>query len=249
MACDTILCEDTRMTAKLLRHYGIDGATRRYDDHANESQRETILTRLGTEAIALVSDAGTPLINDPGFKLARDAIAAGRSVHAVPGACAPILALTLSGLPTDRFTFAGYLPNKAAARAKACSELAAVTHTLIVFESVHRIDKSLADLAAAMGERDAAVCREMTKLYEEIDRGALPMLASRWADRPAKGEFVIVIGPAAEDAGTPDLESLSLEALRSGMSVKDAVEAITAKTGAARKAVYQAALAAREKAD
>ncbi|MEO0412199.1 MAG: 16S rRNA (cytidine(1402)-2'-O)-methyltransferase [Pseudomonadota bacterium] len=245
MGCDVLLCEDTRMTAKLLRHYGIDAAAQRYDDHASEGQRRMVLDRLESEAVALVSDAGTPLINDPGFKLARDALAEGKAVHALPGPSAPILALTLSGQPTDTFTYGGYLPNKAGARAKACARLAQISHTIIVFESVHRVAASLADLAQAMGERPAALCREMTKVYEEVDRAPLNDLAARWAERPAKGEFVIVIGPGGAEESV-DIDTLLAQALAAGQSVKEAVQSVTAQTGAPRKAVYQAALAQRD---
>ncbi|MEM7569429.1 MAG: 16S rRNA (cytidine(1402)-2'-O)-methyltransferase [Pseudomonadota bacterium] len=242
------MCEDTRSTAKLLRHYGMDAALARYDDHASESHRQSILERLGSEAIGLVSDAGTPLINDPGFKLARDAAAAGHAVHALPGPCAPILALTLSGLPTDTFTFAGYLPNKAAARAKACATLAKIPHTLVVFESVHRIAASLTDLASAMGDRDAALCREMTKLYEEVDRAPLPELAARWADKSAKGEFVIVIGPgeAPQQSDEGNMDDKLRSAMAAGLSMKDAVSTVAEQTGTPRKQVYQRALALRD---
>ncbi|MEM6684072.1 MAG: SAM-dependent methyltransferase, partial [Pseudomonadota bacterium] len=208
--------------------------------------REAIIARLDSQALVLISDAGSPLINDPGFKLARDAIAAGKSLTALPGASAPILALSLSGLPTDRFSFYGYLPNKQIARQAVCDDLARVKHTQIVFESVHRIQASLLDLAAAMPERPAAVCREMTKTYEEIDRGSLTDLAMRWRNRPAKGEFVIVIGPAPADVAAGDITGALKAAFAEGMSVKQAAAAIAQDTGSPKRQVYQAALAMKQ---
>lgn len=243
LSCDTLYCEDSRVSSKLLRHYGIAKAVRRYDDHSNEGQRSAIIGTLGSSAVALISDAGTPLINDPGFKLARDAIAAGNHVHALPGPCAPILALTLSGLPTDRFSFSGYLPNKAAARKAACTQMAMVAHTQIVFESVHRIAASLHDMASAMGARDAAICREMTKTYEEVDRGTLSALAQRWASKPAKGEFVVVIGPAAIEPAPQDLEGAIKDALKAGAPVKEVAAQLAKDSGMAKRDIYQMALA------
>ncbi|MEM6834495.1 MAG: 16S rRNA (cytidine(1402)-2'-O)-methyltransferase [Pseudomonadota bacterium] len=236
-----VYCEDTRVTAKLLRHYGITAALSRYDDHAGESQRGDILAHAETHAIALVSDAGTPLINDPGFKLAREAIAAGLTVTALPGPSAPLLALTLSGLATDQFSFFGYLPSKAGARQAFCTKLARLEHTLIVFESVHRIAAGLAALADAMPDRPAAVCREMTKLYEEVDHGTLAVLAERWAARAAKGEFVIVIGPAQKPQVDPTLQLK--EALADGLSVREAAKLVAKETGASRSTLYEEALA------
>lgn len=243
MSCDTLYCEDSRVSVKLLRHYGIAKAVRRYDDHSDEGQRSRIIEALDDQAVALISDAGTPLINDPGFKLVRGAIAAGKRVHAAPGPSAPILALTLSGLPTDRFSFSGYLPNKAGARQAACAQMASVLHTQVVFESVHRINASLQDLANAMGHRPAAICREMTKTFEEVDRGTLDDLAKRWAKRPAKGEFVIVIGPRETAPDTLDIDAAIKAALASGLSVKEAAAKIAQQSGAPKRGIYQAALA------
>lgn len=243
LSCDTLYCEDSRVSRKLLRHYGIAKAVRRYDDHSNEGQRDSIIDALDSSAVALISDAGTPLINDPGFKLARDAIAAGKKVHALPGPCAPILALTLSGMPTDRFSFSGYLPNKAAARQSACAQMAQVAHTQIVFESVHRIAASLSDMASAMGSRDAAICREMTKTYEEVDRGTLSALAQRWASKPAKGEFVVVIGPSAGETAPLDLEGAITDALTNGAPVKEVAAQLARESGMPKRDIYQMALA------
>src|SRR5437868_1088767 len=166
LRADRILVEDTRVTAKLLAHIGAKVPMTRYDDHTPAHERERIVERLGEEAIALVSDAGTPLISDPGYKLVRDARAAGHQVHTVPGPCAAIAALTLAGLPTDRFLFAGFLPAKAKARADAIAEVAGVRATLVIYESGPRLGATLLALSAELGEREAAVARELTKLHE-----------------------------------------------------------------------------------
>src|SRR3954449_3647415 len=195
---DRILVEDTRVTAKLLAHIGAKVPMQRYDDHTNESERDRIVAELGDKAIALVSDAGTPLISDPGYKLVRAARAAGHAVHTVPGPSAAIAALTLAGLPTDRFLFLGFLPAKAKARADAIADVAGVRASLVLYESGPRLGDTLAALAAQLGERDAAVAREITKLHEECVTGSLGELALRYADVAPKGEIVIVVGPPRE---------------------------------------------------
>jgi len=204
---DRILAEDTRVTAKLLAHIGAKVPMTRYDDHSSETERDRIVARLGEEAIALVSDAGTPLISDPGYKLVRAARASGHRVHTVPGPCAAIAALTLSGLPSDRFLFLGFLPAKAKARANAIAEIARLRATLVLYESGPRLGGTLLALSALLGEREAAVIREITKLYEECVTGTLGQLANRYADDFPKGEIVIVVGPSA------DLETVSDETL------------------------------------
>src|SRR3954454_12073955 len=191
---DRILVEDTRVTAKLLAHIGAKVPMSRYDDHTSEAERERIVARLGEEAIALVSDAGTPLISDPGYKLVRAARAAGHGVFTVPGPCAAIAALTIAGLPTDRFLFLGFLPAKAKARADAIAEIADVRATLVLYEGGPRLGETLLALAAGLGARDAAVARELTKMHEEYVTGTLPELAARYADAIPKGEIVIVVG-------------------------------------------------------
>src|SRR5947199_4500159 len=177
-----ILAEDTRVTAKLLAHIGAKVPMSRYDDHTSEAERDRIVARLGEQAIALVSDAGTPLISDPGYKLVRAARAAGHQVHTVPGPSAAIAALTLAGLPTDRFLFLGFLPAKAKARRDAISEIAAVRSTLVLYESGPRLGDTIAALASQLGDRDAAVVREITKLHEECVTASLGELAHRYAD-------------------------------------------------------------------
>src|SRR3954449_6830629 len=201
---DRILVEDTRVTAKLLVHVGAKTPMTRYDDHSSEAERDRIVAELGDKAIALVSDAGTPLISDPGYKLVRAARAAGHAVHAVPGPCAAIAALTLAGLPTDRFLFLGFLPAKAKASADAISELAQVRATLVLYESGPRLGETLLALSTGLGQRDAAVVREISKLHEECVTGNLGELAARYMDEIPKGERVIVVGPPLEAESVSD---------------------------------------------
>ncbi len=196
-AAGLILAEDKRVTAKLLAHVHATAPMAVYHDHSSETERARILARLGTEVVALVSDAGTPLISDPGYKLVRAARAAGHKVNTVPGACAAIAALTLAGLPTDRFLFAGFLPPKTKARSDAIAEFAAFRASLVFYESGPRLGESLSALADGLGPRDAAVIREISKLHEETVTGPLAELAARYADGPPRGEIVIVVGPPA----------------------------------------------------
>ena len=193
-----ILVEDTRVTAKLLAHIGAKVPMSRYDDHTSEQERERIVARLGEEAIALVSDAGTPLISDPGYKLVRAARLAGHAIHTIPGPSAAIAALTLAGLPTDRFLFLGFLPVKTKARGDAIAEIIGVRATLVFYESGPRLGESLSALAAGLGDRDGAIVREVTKLHEECVTGSLSELAARYANEIPKGEIVIVVGPQLE---------------------------------------------------
>jgi 16S rRNA (cytidine1402-2'-O)-methyltransferase len=240
---DLVLAEDKRVTAKLLRHLGARTPMRAYHDHSTDSERDSIVARLGGEAIALVSDAGTPLISDPGYKLVRAARAAGHHVVTVPGPCAAIAALTLAGLPTDRFLFAGFLPAKAKARADAIFEIASVRASLVFYESGPRLGDSLAALAAGLGPRDAAVAREITKLHEECVTGPLAELAERYADSPPKGEIVIVVGPPpeAEPASDAALDSALMEALTSE-SPSRAAALVAEQLGVPRKRAYARAL-------
>ena len=203
---DRILAEDTRVSGKLLAYIGAKVPMTRYDDHTSEADREHIVERLGEEAIALVSDAGTPLISDPGYKLVRTARAAGRAVHTVPGPSAAITALTRAGLPTDRFLFLGFLPAKEKARSDAIAEVASVRASLVLYESGPRLGDSLAALREGLGARDAAVARELTKLHEECVTGNLDDLARRYADAPPKGEIVIVVAPPLERSEASDAE-------------------------------------------
>src|SRR5689334_20246986 len=201
---DRILAEDTRVTAKLLAHAGGKTPMLRYDDHSSGAERERIVSLLGEEAIALVSDAGTPLISDPGYKLVRAAREAGLAVHTLPGPSAVIAALTLAGLPTDRFLFAGFLPPKAKARADAIAELAALRATLVFYEGGSRVADCLEALRDGLGDRDAAVVREISKLHEECLTGTLTALAGAVAAKPPRGEIVILVGPPGEAAAASD---------------------------------------------
>ena len=179
-----VLAEDKRVTAKLLKHAGAKTKLANYSDHTSEADRDTIVARLGEEAIALVSDAGTPLISDPGYKLVRAAREAGQSVHTVPGPSAVIAALTLAGLPTDRFLFAGFLPPKDKARRDALTDLAGIRATLVFYESGPRLADTLTAIRDVLGEREAAVIREISKLYEESVTGSVSELADRYENHP-----------------------------------------------------------------
>jgi 16S rRNA (cytidine1402-2'-O)-methyltransferase len=243
-----VACEDTRVTGKLLAHYGIKARLVRYDDHSGEAERAALVDRLRAgESIALVSDAGTPLVSDPGYKLLRAAAAAGVAIVPVPGASAALAALQVSALPPDRFLFAGFLPPKSAARKKALAALAAVPATLVFYETGPRLAASLADLAAVLGPRPAAVARELTKLFEDVRRGTLAELAAHYRDETPKGEIAIVVGPpAAQAAGVADVDAMLGQAL-AAMSVRDAAAAVAEASGRPKKEVYRRALQLAEK--
>jgi len=243
---DLIACEDTRVSAKLLARYGIKTPLMPYHDHNAETARPKLLGRIAAGAsVALISDAGTPLISDPGYKLVRAARTAGALVTVLPGASAALAALTLSGLPTDRFFFEGFLPPKAGHRRARIAELSRIPATLIVFETAPRIASALADLAEGLGPRQVAVCRELTKLHEEVACGDLAALAHEFgAEGRARGEIVIVIAAPPPDHASraSDVETLLREALER-LSLKEAVAEIARVTGERRRAVYQRALA------
>ena len=242
-AADVIAVEDSRVTAGLLRHIGTKRPMVPYHDHNAEGVRPALVARMGHEAVALVSDAGTPLISDPGYKLVRDARAAGHLVVTVPGPCAAISALTLAGLPTDRFFYLGFLPPKQHARAEAIAEIAAVRATLVLYESGPRLAATLAALAEGLGDREAAVAREITKKFEECVTGTLSQLAERYAEAPPKGEIVIVVAPPGEappaDADTAD--AALLEAL-ARLPVSKAAGEVAKKLGLDRKLLYARAM-------
>ena len=247
-AADVIACEDTRVTRKLTERYGIAPPLMAYHEHNSDEALPKILARLAEgQTVALVSDAGTPLISDPGYRLVRATVEAGHAITALPGASAVLAALSLAGLPTDRFFFEGFLPPKQGARQKRIAELSAIPATLVLFESGPRLGASLADLAAGLGPREASVCRELTKLHEEIRRGDLAALANEYAkDQEAqaetRGEIVIVIAPPPEqETADTDIDAMLRQAL-SRVSVKDAVGEVALATGRARRDVYQRAL-------
>ena len=244
---EILAAEDTRNTRKLLDILGIrreGGRIVPYHDHNGAQQRPRLLAALAEgRSVALVSDAGTPLVADPGYRLATEAIAAGHAVTAVPGASAVLAALSVAGLPSDRFLFAGFLPPRQAARRRALEELATVPATLVFYESPRRLAASLADMAAVLGDRPAAVCRELTKRFEEVRRGGLATLAGGYATGPApQGEVVVVPGgPVAAPAGAATLDA-ALRAALTTLSVKDAAAAVAAELGLARREVYARAL-------
>jgi len=242
---DVIACEDTRITRRLTERYGIAAELASYHEHNAATARPKILQRLAQGAsIALVSDAGTPLISDPGFKLVREACAAAHTVTALPGPSSVLTALSLAALPTDRFFFEGFLPAKESARRTRLAELARIDATLVLFESGNRVQDALADLAGIMGAREAAICRELTKLHEEVTRGTLADLAKAADALETRGEFVLVIGPPAADAQalTDDaLDNLLRDQLERH-SVKDAVAHAVELSGRPRREVYARAL-------
>jgi len=238
-----ILAEDTRVTAKLLAHIGAKVPMSRYDDHSSDTERERIVAQLGEQAIALVSDAGTPLISDPGYKLVRAARAAGRQVHTIPGPSAAVAALTLAALPTDRFLFVGFLPAKAKAKAQSIDELAAIRATLIFYESGPRLGDTLQALFGGLGAREAAVVREISKLHEECVTGTLAELAARYADAAPKGEIVIVVGPPVEAAeATEEQLDAALDEALGRLSPSRAAAEVAVKLNVARKRAYARAL-------
>jgi 16S rRNA (cytidine1402-2'-O)-methyltransferase len=243
---DLIACEDTRVTRKLLDRYAISTPLTPYHEHNAAQARPALLQRIAAgAAIALVSDAGTPLVSDPGFKLVRAAKEAGHTVTTLPGASSLLAALTVAGLPTDQFLFAGFLPPKEAARRARIAELGRIPATLVLFETGPRAAASLADLAAGLGvSREAALCRELTKLHEEVLRGDLETLAKTCADHEPRGEIVVVIAPPpeAEPMSAAETDTLLREAL-GRVSVKDAVGEVADATGLPRREVYQRALA------
>jgi 16S rRNA (cytidine1402-2'-O)-methyltransferase len=243
-AADLIAVEDSRVTAKLLRHIGVKRPMIPYHDHNGDRVRPELLARMRDGAVALVSDAGTPLISDPGYKLVRDARAAGIEITTIPGPSAVIAALTLSGLPTDRFLFLGFLPPKAGARATVIAEVASLRATLVLYESGPRLAAALGALAEGLGDREAAVTREISKKFEETVTGTLSELAGRYADAPPKGEIVIVIGPPGEPepAGEADVDAALADAM-TRLSASRAAAEVAEKLGLPRRQVYERALA------
>ena len=243
-AADVVLAEDTRVTAKLLAAYGLKAKLERCDDHASARAAETAVARIAAgEAVALVSDAGTPLVSDPGYVVARAVIAAGLPVHPIPGASSLLAALCLAGLPADRVLFEGFLPPKSAARKAVLETLRTGRQTLVFFESGPRLADSLADMAEVLGDRPAAVTRELTKLYEEAVRGTLSELAVHPRCQSPKGEIVIVVGPGeAEEASAADADAALAEAL-TRLPPGEAAAEVSKALNLPRKPLYQRALA------
>jgi 16S rRNA (cytidine1402-2'-O)-methyltransferase len=243
-ACDAIAAEDTRVTAKLLAIHGISRPLIPYNDHNGAQMRPKILARLEQgQRVVLVSDAGTPLVSDPGYKLAREVIAARLPVIALPGPSAVLAGLTLSGLPSDRFLFAGFLSAKAGERKSLLEDLKGVRATLIFFESAQRLAESLAAMAEVLGDRPAAMARELTKLHEEVRRGTLRELAAHYeSDGAPKGEVTLVVGPPQEAAPDTARIDAALKAALAFMPVKAAAELIAGLTDGSRKQIYARAL-------
>ena len=242
---DIIACEDTRITAKLLSLYGISRPLTSYHEHNAERARPKLIKRLKQgKTVALVSDAGTPLISDPGYKLVRTCANEGIPVTPIPGASSVLASLMTSGLPTDQFFFAGFLAPKTTARKKALLSLANIPATLVIMESARRLTRSLGDMANILGPRPAVVARELTKLFEELKHGLLPDLASHYnIEGPPKGEITIVIGPPSEKTiSNEELDVLLSKALTND-SLRDATDTITTVTGLSRRKVYARALA------
>lgn len=241
---DLIICEDKRMSGQMLKSYGIDAKLMTYNDHSMEKDRDKILSLLREgQLIALISDAGMPLVSDPGYKLVQACIADNIYVTSLPGANAPLMGLQLSGLPSDRFTFLGFLPEKSVARQKRLASLASIPITLIFFESPARLKASLADMHEVFGDRQAVVARELTKLYEEVRRGTLSELKNFYAENSVKGEIVVVVAGLDDSAkmSDEDLQNLLKKELKT-MKTKDAVRAVSEKTGVPNKILYDLAL-------
>ena len=245
LRCDGIACEDTRVTGKLLKHLGISRPMWRYDDHSEHRDRSRLVDSMRQRAVALVSDAGTPMISDPGYRLVNDCRAEGIPVTVVPGACAAIAGLALSGLPNDRFLFGGFLPSKDKARREALEELAGVDATLIFYDTAPRLGKSLAAIAETLPDREVAVARELTKLHEELRRGLPAGLIAYFEANPPKGEIVLLVGPPPESvAREEDADAMLIDALRT-MKVSQAAAQVAKATGMDRKTLYARAMELR----
>jgi 16S rRNA (cytidine1402-2'-O)-methyltransferase len=243
--CDAVACEDTRVTGKLLKHLGISKPLWRYDDHSGDNDRQRLMDAMQTRAIALASDAGTPLVSDPGYRLVREAKAAGVAVTSIPGPSAPVVALTLAGLPSDRFLFAGFIPAKDKARREVLEELASLRATLVFFETAPRLAKSLAAIDEVLPGREVAVARELTKLHEECRTGTASELKAHYEAHPPRGEIVLLIGPPAERAAESfDADALLREALESEKP-SQAASQVARATGLDRKVLYARALELR----
>jgi 16S rRNA (cytidine1402-2'-O)-methyltransferase len=243
-AADLVLAEDTRVTGKLLSAFGLSKKLERYDEHAAERARPKIMAVLGEGGrVALVSDAGTPLVSDPGYRLVREVAGAGHRVYPIPGPSALLAGLSAAGLPSDRFLFAGFPPPKSAARRTFLEELAGVRATLVLFEGGSRLADSLADMAAVLGEREAVVCRELTKLYETIVRGTLSQLAADPQFEAPKGEIVVLVGPGREEEATAEDADAALSEALTRLKPADAAAEVAKALGLSRRDLYKRALA------
>ncbi|MGE8133732.1 16S rRNA (cytidine(1402)-2'-O)-methyltransferase [Novosphingobium subterraneum] len=245
--CDLVACEDTRVTGKLLNLLGLHKPMRRYDDHASDGAREALLAEMAVKAVALVSDAGTPLISDPGYRLVREARTRGIPVTSLPGASAVVTALSMAGLPTDRFLFGGFLPNKEKARGDVLTELSRVPATLAFYETGPRLVASLEAIAERLPGREVAVARELTKLHEECRSGSAAELAAHYSAQPPKGEIVLLIAPPGEaEAPEDDVIDAELRAALAEMSTSQAAGKVAKALGLDRKVLYARAMAIKE---
>ncbi len=240
--CDGIACEDTRVTQKLIRHLGISKPLWRYDDHSAPNDRARLIESMRQRAVALVSDAGMPLVSDPGFRLVKEAREAGVPITALPGANAPLTALALSGLPNDRFLFAGFLPPKEKARADVLEELGRVRSTLIFFETAPRLAKSLKAIAEVLPGREVAVARELTKMFEECRTGSAAELLAHYEAHPPKGEIVLLVGPRPEVEHDAEDADAMLRELLETEKASSAVAQVAKATGLDRKMLYARAM-------
>jgi 16S rRNA (cytidine1402-2'-O)-methyltransferase len=247
---DEIYCEDTRHSRTLLSHYGLTTKLSAYHEHNAATERPRILAKLDAgRRIAVISDAGTPLISDPGFKLVRNALGQGHRVISLPGPSAALAALTSSGLPSDCFLFAGFLPPRSGQRRTRLGELAAVPATLVFFEAPQRLAETLADMLAVLGDRPIAIARELTKLHEELRRGTLATLAAEIRDDVIRGEIALVIGPPLAATATDDDIIAQLNLLRATMSLRDASRAIAERLGIAKTRVYDIGVKLKQSAN
>ena len=240
-SCDVIACEDTRVTGKLLARYAIKTRMQRYDDHASDSARTHLIDQAGFGPVALVSDAGTPLVSDPGYRLVREAREAGVKVTSIPGACAAVTGLTLSGLPNDRFLFAGFLPVKDKARREALERLGGIAATLIFYETGPRLARSLKAIGDVWPNRDVCVARELTKLHEDCQTGTAETLLEHYTAHPAKGEIVLLVGPPMDEPLQTDPDALLREALKD-LPVSKAAGKVAKATGLDRQSLYARAM-------
>lgn len=237
-----VACEDTRITGRLLQHLGIKQRLFRYDDHADEAARERLLSMMEAEPVALVSDAGTPLVSDPGYRLVREARERGIAITSLPGPCAAVMGITLSGLPSDRFLFAGFLPAKDKARGDVLTELAAVPATLVFYETAPRLVDALAAIAQALPGREVAVARELTKMFEECRPGSPEALIEHYSANPPRGEIVLMVGPLGEESFTMAQAEAMLREELAHAKPSQAAAAVAKRTGLDRKELYALAM-------